>query len=225
MQIQIRHAPVFAVATVTLAPGESVRGEAGAMMTMANVDIETKAEGGFLKSLVRSAVGGESFFTNTFTAGPEGGVVQFVTSLPGDILDINLDGTMFVQSGSYLASAPQVQVDASWGGAKTFFAGEGLVLLNCRGTGELIVSSYGAIDQYQLEPGQRLSVDTGHVVAFEDTVQFATRRVGGLKSTLLSGEGLVVDLTGPGIVLLQTRSMSALEMWVRSVVPTQTSTS
>lgn len=223
MEIQIRHAPVFAVATVTLGGGESVRAEGGAMMTMANVTIETKAQGGFLKSLVRSAVGGESFFTNTFTAGPEGGTVQFVTSLPGDILDVNLDGTMMVQSGSYLASDTTIEVDASWGGAKSFFAGEGLVLLSCRGSGKLIVSSYGAIDSYQLEAGQQLTVDTGHVVAFEDSVQFTTRRVGGLKSTLLSGEGLVVDLTGPGIVLLQTRSMSALETWVRSIVPTQSS--
>lgn len=220
MEVQIRHAPVFSVATVTLAGGESVRAEGGAMMTMANTTIETKAQGGFLKSLVRSAVGGESFFTNTFTAGPEGGMVQLVTTLPGDILDVDLDGTMFVQSGSYLASDVSVEVDTSWGGAKTFFAGEGLVLLSCRGTGKLIVSSYGAIDSYQLEAGQQLTVDTGHVVAFEDTVQFTTRRVGGLKSTLLSGEGLVVDLTGPGIVLLQTRSMGALEAWVRTLIPT-----
>lgn len=223
MQIQIRHAPVFAVATVTLEPGEAVRAEGGAMMTMANVDIDTGAQGGFLKSLVRSAVGGESFFTNVFTAGSDGGMVQLVTTLPGDIAELELAGSMYVQSGSYLGSSVGIDVDAKWGGAKTFFGGEGLVLLQCRGDGTLLVSSYGAIDRYDLNDGERLCVDTGHVVAFSDSVQFEVRRVGGIKSTLLSGEGLVVDLTGPGTVLLQTRSLGALEAWVRALIPTPSS--
>jgi uncharacterized protein (TIGR00266 family) len=163
--------------------------------------------------------GGESFFTNVFTAGAGGGVVQLVTSLPGDIAVLELDGAMFVQSGSYLASEPALTVDAKWGGAKTFFGGEGLVLLNCQGRGKLLVSSYGAIDRFTLEPGQALTVDTGHVVAFADTVQFNVRQVGGIKSTMLSGEGLVVDLSGHGEVLLQTRNLSALSDWVKSQVP------
>jgi uncharacterized protein (TIGR00266 family) len=223
MQIQIRHAPVFAVATVTLEPGEAVRAEGGAMMTMANVDIDTGAQGGFLKSLVRSAVGGESFFTNVFTASEAGGMVQLVTSLPGDIAELDVAGTMYVQSGSYLGSSVDIDVDAKWGGAKTFFGGEGLVLLQCRGNGTLLLSSYGAIDRYDLGDGERLCVDTGHVVAFSDSVQFDVRRVGGIKSTLLSGEGMVVDLTGPGTVLLQTRSLGALEAWVRALIPTPSS--
>ena len=220
MDIEIRHAPVFAVATVNLDPGEAVRAEGGAMMTMSpGVGIETGATGGFFKSLARSVVGGESFFTNTFTAGGDGGVVQLVTSLPGDIATIELNGTMFVQSGSFLASDLGITVDAKWGGAKTFFAGEGLVLLHCSGAGKLLVSSYGAIDRFTLEPGQAITVDSGHVVAFAETVSFNVRRVGGLKSTMLSGEGVVADLSGSGDVLLQTRNLSALAGWVREQVP------
>lgn len=221
MDIEIRHAPVFAVATVNLGPGEAVRAEAGAMMTMSpGVGIETGASGGFLKSLARSVAGGESFFTNTFTAGSEGGVVQLVTSLPGDIANIKLNGKMFVQSGSFLASDVDISVDAKWGGAKTFFAGEGLVLLSCSGTGDLLVSTYGAVDRFVLEQGQSITVDSGHVVAFADTVSFNIRRVGGLKSTMLSGEGVVADLSGSGEVLLQTRNLTALSGWVRAQVPT-----
>ena len=220
MEIEIRHAPVFAVATVNLAAGESIRAESGAMMTMSpDTAIETGAQGGFLKSLARSVAGGESFFTNVFTAGSDGGVVQLVTGLPGDIAELELSGAMLVQSGSYLASDTGITVDAKWGGARSFFGGEGLVLLHCQGAGKLLVSSYGAIDRFTLEPGQAITVDTGHVVAFADTVTFDVRQVGGLKSTMLSGEGLVVDLAGHGEVLLQTRSLSALSDWVTAQVP------
>lgn len=220
MEIEIRYAPVFAVATVTLAPGESIRAEAGAMMTMTtDMTIETGAQGGFLKSLARSVAGGESFFTNVFNGGAGGGVLQLVTQLPGDIAQLDVQGSIFVQSGSYLASDPSISVDAKWGGARSFFGGVGLVLLSCQGAGKLLVSSYGAIDRFVLEPGQAITVDTGHVVAFADTVQFNVRRVGGLKSTMLSGEGLVVDLSGHGEVFLQTRNLSSLSDWVKAQVP------
>ncbi|HEX2850372.1 MAG TPA: TIGR00266 family protein [Acidimicrobiales bacterium] len=226
MNVEIRHAPVFAVATVTLSAGEAIRAEAGAMMTMSpDMTIETGAQGGFLKSLTRSLAGGESFFTNVFRPGAAGGVVQLVTALPGDIATIEMDGShaMFVQSGSFLAAHPDIDVDTKWGGAKTFFGGEGLVLLSCRGAGTMLVSSYGAIDRFVLEAGQAITVDSGHVVAFADTVTFNVRAVGGIKSTMLSGEGLVVDLAGQGEVFLQTRALPSLADWVRRQIPTQSS--
>ena len=225
MQTVLRHNPVFSVATITLDPNEAVVAESGAMMSMSiDMTVETAARGGFLKSLARSALGGESFFMNTFTAGPSGGQIQFVTKLPGDIDTIALDGssTWMVQSGSFLASNPTVEVDTKWGGAKSFFAGEGLVLLRCSGQGDLLVSTYGAIDRFHLAEGYALTVDSGHIVAFEESIRYETRQVGGLKATLLSGEGLVVDIHGPGEVLLQTRSLVGLEDWVRSLIPTQT---
>lgn len=222
MEVQVRHQPSFAVATVTLGPNEPVKAEAGAMVAMSpDVRIETSTQGGIMKGLKRAMLGGESFFMNTFTAGPGGGWIQFGHHLPGDV-DV-LDGTggvWMVQSGSYLASEVHVEIDTQWGGAKTFFGGEGLFLLRCSGAGKLVVSTYGAIDRFTIEAGQTMTVDTGHVVAFQEGVQFNVRKVGGMKSTLLSGEGLVVDLVGPGEVLTQTRSMSALESWIRSLVPT-----
>ncbi len=222
MEVQVRHQPSFAVATVTLGPSEPVKAEAGAMVAMSpDTQIQTSTQGGIMKGLKRAMLGGESFFMNTFTAGPGGGWIQVGHHLPGDIdvLDVT-EGVWMLQSGSYLASEIQVEVDTQWGGAKTFFGGEGLFLLRCAGTGKLVVSTYGAIDRFTLGAGQAMTVDTGHVVAFREGVQFNVRKVGGLKSTLLSGEGLVVDLVGPGEVLTQTRSMSALESWIRSVVPT-----
>jgi uncharacterized protein (TIGR00266 family) len=105
-------------------------------------------------------------------------------------------------------------VDTKWGGAKTFFASEGLFMLKCFGTGALLLCSYGAIHEETLAVGQTLTVDTGHLVAFTEDMGFRVRTIGGVKSTLFSGEGLVVDLTGPGRVLLQTRSADAFLAWL-----------
>jgi uncharacterized protein (TIGR00266 family) len=119
-----------------------------------------------------------------------------------------------VQSGSYVASAIGIELDTRWSGAKTFFASEGLIMLRARGSGTLLLSSYGAIHDVTLAPGQKYIVDTGHLVAFTEGMDFEVRTVGGLKSTLFSGEGLVVDLTGPGRVLLQSRSTDQFLAWL-----------
>jgi uncharacterized protein (AIM24 family) len=89
------------------------------------------------------------------------------------------------------------------------------------GWNQLVVSSYGAIDHFALRAGESVTIDTGHVVAFSEDIGYSTRKVGGLKSTLLSGEGLVCDFRGPGEVLMQTRNLGALAEWVREQVPTQ----
>ena len=191
------------------------------MVSMSSdVHIETKARGGILKSLGRALLGGESFFQNTYQAGPNGGEVTVAPALPGDLFLLELSGeSMMVQSGSYVASSNGIGVDTKWGGAKTFFASEGLIMLKVFGQGLAILSSYGAIHEMDLAAGQRYTVDTGHLVAFTENMGFNVRSVGGLKSTLFSGEGLVVDLTGPGKVLMQTRSTDALLSWLIPKLP------
>lgn len=225
MEIAITNGPAFATADVTLGPAERIKADGGAMMSMsADMSIETKAQGGMFKSMKRSMLGGESFFLNTFEAGGAGGKIRFGQTMPGDVRHRKLDGgLLYVQSGSFLAGSEAIEIDTKWGGAKTFFGGEGLFLLKCSGLGDLVLSAYGAIDTFQLAAGESVRVDTGHIVAFDDTVKFDVKKIGGLKSTLLSGEGLVVELTGPGEVWTQTRSMSALKSWVLSVVPTRSS--
>lgn len=224
MQIEIRHSPAFASATLTLAPNEQIKAEAGAMVYKTpSVDIETSTQGGFMKGLKRS-FGGESFFMNTFTAGPQGGEIAVAPELAGDIVTWTLAGqTVFLQSGAYLASTMGVEVDSKWGGAKTFFSGEGLIILRVSGHGEVLVASYGAIEARELAAGETLTVDTGHVVAWSDGVTYQVRKVGGWKSTFLSGEGLVVDLTGPGMVYLQSRSPEAFLNWLIPKLPKQSS--
>lgn len=224
MQIEIKHSPAFAAATVTLAPNEQMKAEAGAMIYKTpSVDIQTSTQGGFMQGLKRS-LGGESFFMNTFTAGPQGGQVAFAPDLAGDIVTWTLAGqTVFLQSGAYLASAMGVEVDSKWGGAKTMFGGQGLIILRVSGHGEVLVSSYGAIEARELAAGEQITVDTGHIVAWSEGVTYQVRKVGGWKSTMLSGEGLVVDLTGPGVVYLQSRSPEAFLGWLIPRLPSNTS--
>jgi len=142
-------------------------------------------------------------------------------ALLGDMTMAKLDGTraVMVQSGSWIASDLSVDVDSTWGGGKTFFSGEGLILLRCSGSGDMLMSSYGAIRFSELAAGETMTLDTGHVVAFDESVQYQVRKAGSWKSTLLGGEGLVTDFTGPGRVWLQTRSSIDLIQWLTTKLP------
>jgi uncharacterized protein (TIGR00266 family) len=221
MDIEIIYRPSYSLGLIKLAGQEEVLVESGSMVAMSQgISLETKATGGFLKSLGRSLLGGESFFQNTYKAPPGGGTLYVAPPLPGDLSTIELKGdSLLIQSGSYVASETGLQIDTKWGGAKTFFASEGLILLRASGQGKVVTSSYGAIHEVELAAGETLTVDTGHLVAFNEQMGFKVRAVGGLKSTLLSGEGLVVDLTGPGRVMLQTRSQGAFLAWLIPQLP------
>jgi len=225
MEVNILYRPSYSLGVIRLGPNEEIRVESGAMVSMSQgVTVETKAAGGILKSLARSVLAGESFFQNTFRAPASGGEVTVAPALPGDLFVLELrNESLLVQSGAYVASEMGVNLDTKWGGAKTFFASEGLIMLRASGTGKLLLSSFGAIHEINLGAGQTYTVDTGHLVAFTEGIGFKVRRVGGLKSTLFGGEGLVVDLTGPGRVLLQTRSMDAFLSWLIPKLPKQSS--
>ena len=220
MEHEILYRPSYSLLRVSLLQGESIAAEAGAMVSMsAGVEMETTARGGVFGALKRSMLGGESFFVNTFRAN-QPGEVTFAPTLPGDLCAFELTGgTLLAQSGAYVASSPQIDVDTQWGGARTFFSKEGLFLLKFTGTGTVFLSSYGAIHTVDLEPGQQYIVDTGHMVAFEESVDYRVERVGGLKSTFFSGEGLVCRLTGPGRILIQTRSPDAFLAWLIPQIP------
>jgi uncharacterized protein (TIGR00266 family) len=225
MEFDISHQPSYAIVAAHMGPGEAIQAEGGAMVSMdPGISVETKARGGILKSLGRSVLGGESFFLNTFRS-DTGGTIRLAPSLPGDmmVLDVRDDAPLMVQSGGYIASTEGVEVDTKWGGAKTFFASEGLIMLRISGRGKLVIASFGALDQWTLGPGQTMTVDTGHLVSMTEGIGFTIRTVGGWKSTLFSGEGLVVDLTGPGSFTTQTRSQDAFLSWLIPKLPSQTS--
>ncbi len=223
MQTEIVYRPSYSLTVVKLEPNEAIRVEAGAMVSMSpGVTVETKIAGGILASLKRSMLGGESFFMNDYRAPAQGGEITLAPVLPGDMMVLDLkDETLVVQSGSYVASSEGIEIDTKWTGAQTFFAREGLIMLKASGTGKLILGSYGAIHEKDLGASEVYTVDTGHLVAFSEGMGFRVKAVGGIKSTLFSGEGLVVDLTGPGKVFMQTRSDDAFLSWLIPKLPTQ----
>lgn len=223
MQYQIQYSPSYSLGIISLNPGEAIQAEGGAMVSMTDtIKMTTAAQGGMFAGLRRSMLGGESFFINTFVAEAPG-EVTIAPALPGDIVGIELQNqTIFVQSGSFLAATAGITTDTKWGGAKGFFSREGLFLLRCTGTGTLWASSYGAIRQIDIGPAMGgYVVDTGHMVAFDETVQYNVQRVGGWKQTLFSGEGLICRLGGHGRFYLQTRSPDALIDWLVPKLPTR----
>jgi uncharacterized protein (TIGR00266 family) len=225
MKFEVKYGPAYALGSIALDSGEEVQAVSGAMVSMSSgITIETGVRGGVMAGLRRSVFGGESFFINKFTAA-EPGEVTMAPPLPGDVIAIDLTGEeLFVHSGAFLAATSDVQIDTKWGGAKTFFSGEGLVLLKLSGNGTVLVSSFGAIEERNLAAGESHRVDTGFIVGFAATVGYNVEKSGGWKTTLLGGEGLVVNLTGPGQVYMQTRSPEDFVQWLIPQLPTQTTT-
>ena len=222
MDVQVRHTPSFAVVRCTMAGGEAVRAESGAMMaTSDGVAVEAKMQGGLMKSLKRSVLGGESLFITTFTAPSQGGWVDCAANLPGDAIVRTVGGgkTLNLSRGAFLVCESGVEIDTQWGGFKNLSGGEGGVLVHASGEGEVVAACYGALDTITLGPGEKVVVDSGHMVAYDDTVQMSTRRVAGTVASMKSGEGLVLEFTGPGEVLTQTRNPSALISWLTTALP------
>ncbi|NLX11335.1 MAG: TIGR00266 family protein [Chloroflexi bacterium] len=220
MDVMLKHNPAFSLAVVRLGASEAIKVEPGAMVGHSSgITVETKSEGGFMGGLKRM-VGGESFFQNTYQAPAQGGEISLAPALPGDMVVLEIGGDeMLLQSGAYVASETSITVDTKWGGAKGFFGSRSLILLRVGGRGKVVAACYGALEERVLAAGETYTIDTGHIVAFDADMGFEVRRVGGWKSTLLSGEGFVCDLTGPGRVLLQTRSEESFLGWLLPKLP------
>ena len=221
MNVEIRHNPGFAIARCSLAGGEQMKAEAGAMAsTSAGIEIEAKMQGGLMKGLKRSVLGGESLFMTTLTAPPDGGWVDVAARLPGDAIVLPVGEGLNLTRGSYLASTSEVDIDTKWGGFKSIGGGEGGFLIHASGGGTVVAASYGAIDPVELAAGERVVVDSGHLVAFDPSVEFITRKASaGVMNTLKSGEGFVMEFTGPGRIYTQTRNPGALVTWLTEVLP------
>ncbi len=226
MQVDVIHRPAYAMAVVQLDAGETILAEGGAMVSMdSHVTIATSAGkqgdgmlGGLMKGLKRM-VAGESFFQNRFTAQGAPGRVMLAPTHVGDIVVHDLrQGGLILQSTAFLCSDDQVTTDAKWGGAKSFFGGEGLIMLKATGSGPIAFNSFGGVRAVDIEDG--FVVDTGHIVAFEDTLTFDISRFGGgWKGLLLSGEGLVCRFRGKGRLWIQTRNPRAFGQLVGSKLP------
>ena len=186
------------------------------------ISLEAKMEGGVMKSLKRSVLGGESLFVSTYTAPAEGGWVDVAAKLPGDVKIIDLDGSTswVIERGNWLASAASVELDTKWQGFKMLVGGEGGFMAHVSGTGKVAVASYGAIETITLGAGEQVVVDTNHMLAFADTVSYElTRAVEGKSiQSVKSGEGFVFRFTGPGEIWTQTRNQQQLLAWITTEI-------
>ena len=215
MDIQIVHGPGNSAARLALGPNETVTAEAGAMIAMSGdmkVETSTKqksSSGGGLLKAAKRLLSGESFFINHFTAGPSGGELTLATTLPGDMMAHELSGgNLIVQGGSWVASEPGVDVDLGWQGFKSFLAGESMFWLNLKGSGKTVISSFGAI--YPVEVDGAYIVDTGHIVAFNESLSFTLTKAGGnFLTAFMGGEGLVCRFEGKGTVWCQSHNPSS----------------
>jgi uncharacterized protein (TIGR00266 family) len=210
MEIKIEMRPGSSVAKVTLANSEQLTAEGGSMIAMSNdMQIETttykKNQGGIIKGLKR-LLSGESFFINHYTAGESGGEVILAPGLHGDMMTHELNAeSLIVQSGSYLASEPGIEIDFNWQGFKSLFSGESMFWLNLNGTGKVIINAYGTI--YPVEVDGEYIVDTGHIVAFQPSLSFSISKVGSSYiSSFIGGEGFVTRFKGTGTVWCQSHN-------------------
>jgi uncharacterized protein (TIGR00266 family) len=205
MLADIRNRPDFASLHLVLSSGESVYTETGSMMGMdPRLKLESNFKGGLFAAAKRALMG-ESLILNTYSATGEAQRLDLAPSQPGDVEAVEMTGqALVVQKGSFLAATPGVALDAKWAGAKGFLSGESMIMIRATGNGTLWLSSYGAIALTQVDGSYE--VDTSHVVAFDESLQWNVTRAGGMKSMFLSKEGLVVRFTGRGRVWFQTRA-------------------
>ena len=221
METEHEFGPAFTLLTAKLAPGEQIKVEPGAMVAQ-STGLEMKTGmgsggglGGFMKSMVRSAFGGESFFVNTYTAGPSGGWISLAPSSPGDIstFDLSPGESFYMQGGSFMASDVNVETSTKFQGSKALFSREGVFFLRAEAMdvpGKVFYTSYGAMKEIEVTPDKPIKIDNGHVVAFTEGLSYNISKVKGLGSFLFGGEGFTLDFQGSGKVWIQTRNISSL---------------
>jgi len=222
MKYEIKYKPSYSMLVVNLEQGEKITAESGAMTYMdPNIEVHTrKREKSLLGSLGLAIVGRQSFWVNDYTSAQGSGEVAFVSAPVGDIemLEVEPNQGYVIQKAAYIASTENVDLDVKWEGFTKGLFGQGLFMIKVTGNGSLFINTFGAIDKHTLRPGQTMTVDNFHLVAFSDTCDYKVTKFGGLKETLLGGEGLVTQITGPGDVYIQTKNLKEFVDWLWTLI-------
>ena len=203
---------------VNLEQGDSITAESGSMTYMdPNIEVHTRMrEKSLLGSLGLSVIGRQSFWVNEYTASQGAGEAAFVAAPVGDIeiLEVGADQGFVVQKSAFIASSGEVDLDIKWEGFTKGLFGQGLFMLKATGKGLLFINTFGAIDKHTLRAGQTMIVDNFHLVGFTSTCSYKVTKFGGLKETILGGEGLVTQITGPGDIYIQTKNLKEFVDWL-----------
>lgn len=224
LRYEILHQDAFPVVRCDLMRGESIKAESDAMVSMsANLDVSgSMGDKGFLGGLARKFLTGESFFFQRITASRGAGSVLLGHSAPGGIADVELDGNygLRVQKNGFLAAEESIEIDTAMQNlSQGMFSREGLFVLSIKGKGIVFISSFGAIHPIELSDGEEVIIDTGHLVAWPDYMNYKVERASsGWFSSIASGESLVCRFRGPGTVLIQTRNPESFSAWMKSML-------
>ena len=227
---EIEHAPSYASLRLDLQPNQTVLVESGAMAAMdAGIKMKSKMKGGIMKGIGRM-ISGESLFLSEFTAENRPAQIYISPGTPGDIRHYHLTGnnSLMIQSSGFIACSPTVEINTKFQGFKGFFSGESLFLVKASGQGDIWFSSYGAI--LEIPVTGAYVVDTGYVVAFEDTLDYHVEMMGGLsfkglKTGILGGEGFVCRFQGQGRLWVQSRNLFPLLNFLEPFRPVKSSNS
>lgn len=202
----------------TLKKGESVTAEAAAMVFIRG-EIETNTrmrKSGFLKSLKAAAFGGESFFVNEFIAHEDDCTLGLTGNMLGDIEVIHVEEEYIIQSGAFVGSTNGLTLDTEWQGFTKGIFGSNLFMLKTIGEGDMFVNGWGGIISKKLESGEKMILDNYQLVALSSSAQYRVSKHGSLKTSLFGGEALVIEITGPGTVYMQTKNFME---FVRAIIP------
>ena len=212
---RVEHNPAYASLILDVPANQTVMVEASAMAAMdSSLQMKSKMKGGLMKGIGRM-LGGESLFINEFTAQGKPGELYISPGVPGDVQHyyVSSQCNLMVQSSGFVACSPEVEIDTKFQGFKGLFSGESLFLIKATGEGDFWFSSYGAIIEIPVE-GDYV-VDTGYIVAFEDTLNYSVENIGGLsfrslKTGIFGGEGLVCRFSGEGRLWIQSHNIVPL---------------
>lgn len=226
MHYEILYQDAFPIVKCFLNYGETIKAESDAMIGMSEaLSIEGKIEGNFISGLSRRLLTGESFFLQKIKANKGAGYVLLGHSLPGGIIDVNLDGSydLIVQKTGFLAAEEDISITTTTQNLlQGIFSREGFFVIKISGKGTVFLSSYGAIHPINLEEDEEFVVDNGHLVAWPSYMKYKIEKASdSWLSSIISGECLVCKFKGPGVVLIQTRNIENFRNWICSVVPSK----
>lgn len=223
MNIELLHQPDSAIARVTLNAGEELVAQAGAMIAMSGyVNASTtlrQGKGGGIAGGLKRMLAGESLFLSVFRSPTDGNEVWLAPKLLGDLLIYEMTGQdLIVQATSYLACSSEVDINVGFQGLKSLFSGESIFWLTISGYGLVLLTSFGGI--YEIAVDGEYIVDTGHIVAFERSLDFSITKPGSSwLGAFLGGEGLVCRFRGKGKIYCQTHNPGAFGSLVGSKLP------
>jgi uncharacterized protein (TIGR00266 family) len=219
VEIQILYRNTFPIAQVLMDPGEAIVAESTTLVGMSQgIQVETKVRSGQIKSYIKDVSESEAYYLNTYSTLENPAEVLLAPRLLGEVYTYNLgerEQSILITIDAFLAAQTNVEIDTAWRGASTFQMSAGLQMLHCSGEGILLLSSFGAVHRIELGPEQSFAVDRGHLVGFTETVTTRVRQLGGVRSALLRGQEILIELQGPGNAYLQTRSQDIFLDWLQ----------